>query len=269
MEINLYYIFVLAVIFYFLFKGLFVLSYVGFTNRYLFNNKTEFVLYLFNPLLNSKRYKDKYLKLYYYLGLILSISWSFILSFKFNEFIDLIRINLFIGGLYSLSILIFVAFLLYLSLFDIISFSIPEAVSKRMLLFALVVNLVFLLLGLLLRSEPYSFVFGLINLGSISNLLGGIIGGGLIWLIVSLSNEKAMGAGDVDILAGIGLMIGVPFIFYSFFYTLISASIISIIYVVIKKRYKGVLIPFIPFLSSGFIVCLVLEDVFLRIFNIY
>lgn len=258
---NYFYAFIIIALFYIAFKFLFIQAYVDFTERYLFKDKKDFFIFIFNPILSLKN-KDRYLNLYYYLGLLLSTTWSLLIASRIQEYIDISKINLSVGLLYILSLFVFILFLLYLSIFDIISFSIPEIVSKRMLLFALVTNILFLILKIVLSTNETSYIFGLINLGSILNLMGGLIGGGIIWIIVKISKEKAMGAGDIDILAAIGLMLGFPSIFYSFFYTLISASIISILYVVIKQKYKGVLIPFVPFLSTGFILCLVLKDLF-------
>jgi len=255
--------------FYIIFKFLFVAAHTSFTERILFNSKKEFLLFIINPLLSKKYLKDKYFSLYYYLSFALTLVWSLVLATKLNEFLDIIKINYAIGILYILAIIIFISFLLYLSIFDVMSFSIPEIISKRMLLFALSINLVFLILKILLNNTDYSYIFGLINLGSIFNLIAGLMGGGIIWVIVKISRERAMGAGDIDILAAIGLMVGLPGIFYSFFYTLMAASLISILYVLIIRKYKGVLIPFVPFLSTGFILCLVISDFALRLFSIY
>jgi len=255
--------------FYIFSKTFFILAYTNFTERYLFSSKKDFLLFLLSPLLVKKYAKDKYLKLYFYLSEALAITWALLLILSIDRIKDLFQVNFSIALLYTLSILIFICFLLYLSIYDVISFSIPAIISKRMLLFATFVNLLFLLLKLLLNNTEYAYIFGFINLGTISNLIGGLIGGGVIWLIVKISKEEAMGEGDIDILAAIGLMLGVPFIFYSFLYTLFSASIISILYVLLIKRFKGVLIPFVPFLSSGFVICFVLTDTIVRLFRMY
>lgn len=266
---TLLYALILLPVFYILFKLLFVAAYTSYTDVNLFKDRREFYKFVFNPILVKKYSKDKYLKLYYYLSFILAISWGIVLSYKFNELIDILNINFTVGIIYILVLGVFISFLLYLSIFDVISFSIPEIISKRMLLFAAFANLLFLILRILLNNTEYSYIFGLIGLGSILNLLGGLIGGGVIWLIVKISKEKAMGAGDVDILAAIGLMLGMPAIFYSFYYTLIAASVISIVYALILRRFKGLIIPFVPFLSTGFILCLVLKDSVIRIFTLY
>ncbi len=254
---------------YLLFKLLFVFAYSSFTERYLFKTKKDFIIFVLKPWLENKYSKDKYLQIYYYLSLLLAICWGLIFALSSNKLVDLFKINFTVALLYISSIIIFICFLLYLSIYDVISFSIPEIISKRMLLFAAFVNLLFLVLKILLSNTEFSYIFGLINLGSFSNLVGGIVGGGVIWLVVKISKEKAMGAGDVDILAAIGLMLGVPFIFYSFLYTLFSAAIISVIYVLIIRKFKGVLIPFVPFLSSGFMLCFLLTDSVIRLFSLY
>ena len=261
-------ILLIGVISYIAFKLMFVFAYVSYTDRYLIKTRKDFIFFVLKPWL-EKQYVDKYLRIYYYLSFALTFAWATILVLGINKLVDLFSINFSISLLYALVLLVFICFLLYLSIFDIISFSIPEVISKRMLLFALFANVIFLVLKLLLNNTEYAYIFGLIDLGSLSNLVGGIVGGGVIWLIVKISKEQAMGAGDIDILAAIGLMLGVPSLFYSFLYTLFSAALISIIYVVVIRKFKGVLIPFVPFLASGFILCFLLSDSIFTLFSIY
>lgn len=266
----LIYLFII-VIFYFLFKALLLVAYYNFTSRKLVTNKKGYIKFLISPVvvLKGEHKKDKYIKLYYYLSLLLSLSWAVLLCVNLERFIDLFRINSTITLLYLISVGFTIIFLLYLSIFDLISFSIPALTAKRLLLFVALVNLIFLVLRIINVNQEYGYIFNLINLGTITNLLGGLLGGGIIWVIVKLSGEKAMGSGDVDILAAVGLFLGFPLVFSSFFYTLISASIVSIVYVLLKRKYKGVMIPFVPFLATGFVCALVFSDSLIRFFQLY
>ncbi|CAG1022669.1 hypothetical protein DOJK_01821 [Patescibacteria group bacterium] len=251
------------------YKILFFFAYQNYTDVILFESRKDFLFYIISPILLIKQKKDKYFSLYFYLGLGIALLWGILIAIKLNEYLDILAINFVVGLVYLSSLVIFILFLLYLSLFDLISFSIPEITTKRMILFCLIINLAFLILRVLLENTETSYVFGLIPLGTLSNLIAGLVGGLIIWLIVRLTKQRGMGDGDVDILASIGLMLGVPAVFYSFFYTLMAASAISIVYVIIIRRYKNVLIPFVPFLATGYILTLVLQDYFVKLFQLY
>lgn len=255
--------------FYILTKILFLIAYRSYTQRYLVKNKyKDFFIYLITPTSPKTSFKDKYLKLYFYLSTALGLVWGIVFVFWVSNSLYIFDLNFLLTIIYFVGITIFIGFLLYLSIYDIISFSIPELVTKRMLIFGLAFNIFFLIINLLTSDFDIQYLIKIINLGSFWNLIGCIIGGLAIWIIVKISKEKAMGKGDIDILAAIGLMLGFPSIIYSFYYTLITASILSLIYILIVKKYKGVLIPFVPFLASGFILTLLFKDIIIRLFTI-
>jgi leader peptidase (prepilin peptidase)/N-methyltransferase len=86
----------------------------------------------------------------------------------------------------------------------------------------------------------------------VDSLLGGLAGGGLIYLIGLLGNlafkKESMGGGDVKLLAMIGTFIGWKRVVLTFFIAPLFGSIVGI---VVKVKYKQEIIPYGPFLSLG------------------
>ncbi len=154
-----------------------------------------------------------------------------------------------------LFIFVFVA-LLYLSVFDIIHLSIPENFLKVVLLIVVIANLLFGLYKLVLfridGTEPFPFVV----MGTLGSILAGLILGGIIFLINRLSNKKAIGEGDIYIMLMIGFTLGLPMGLISFFLTCVLGSIVGITYSLIIRKFKGILIPFVPLILMGFVFTL-------------
>ncbi len=81
----------------------------------------------------------------------------------------------------------------------------------------------------------------------------------------SLKEQKSLGEGDVPIFALIGGILGVKLGIVAIFLSAILAIIPSIINIVMKKENE---IPFIPFLSLGFIIVFLSEFYILDIMNV-
>ncbi|MEO6728545.1 MAG: prepilin peptidase [Candidatus Dojkabacteria bacterium] len=146
--------------------------------------------------------------------------------------------------------------LLYLSVFDIIHLAIPEDFLKGVLLIVVVSNLLFGIFKLVtIRTtgvEPFPFV----SMGTIGSIVAGLILGGIIFAINRLSNKKAIGEGDIYLMLMIGFTLGLTMGLISFFLTCILGSIVGVSYSLIVKKFKGVLIPFVPLILMGFVFTL-------------
>jgi len=79
----------------------------------------------------------------------------------------------------------------------------------------------------------------------------------------SLKEQRAMGEGDIPILAIIGGLLGIKFGISAIFLAAILAIIPSLLNNIIKKDIET---PFIPFLALGFFIIYILEN---NIFNIF
>lgn len=134
-----------------------------------------------------------------------------------------------------------VSALLVLSMIDIRTFEIP-----------LGINVFLLILGLLHlfwhRGEWYEYV------------LGFFLVSGILQLIVILSKGRAMGGGDVKLMASAGLFIGWKEILFAFALGCVLAAVIHIFRM--KVFQAGRMLAFGPYLSAGiFIAALWTEDI--------
>lgn len=95
-----------------------------------------------------------------------------------------------------------------------------------------------------------AFVFGWYfnAYGFINMLLGGLVGGGFLWLLVYISKEKWMGWGDVKIGLILGLLTGYPNAIFALFFAFILGSIVGLILILFKGKTLKTAIPFAPFL---------------------
>lgn len=83
-----------------------------------------------------------------------------------------------------------------------------------------------------------------------------LILGTLFQLIVLISKEKALGQGDVRIAIIVGLLIGLNNLIYWAYITVFSALIYGLIVAYKKRKFKGLRIPFVPFMTLGCMIVL-------------
>jgi leader peptidase (prepilin peptidase)/N-methyltransferase len=83
--------------------------------------------------------------------------------------------------------------------------------------------------------------------------------GGLLFLIQLVSGGRAMGGGDVFLMAAAGLLLGWKNIILAFVLGCIIGSIIHITIMKIKKDTDNVL-PFGPYLSAGIVIAMIFGD---------
>lgn len=110
-------------------------------------------------------------------------------------------------------------------------------------------NFVWAVLILLLVGNGYVSGLGLINI-----ILGGVVGGGLPALLVVLSKEKWMGAGDIKMGMILGLLLGYPVVLIGLLLSFILGSAVGLFLISSKKKKMQDSLPFTPFLIiSGFL----------------
>jgi len=124
--------------------------------------------------------------------------------------------------IFSLAILIFVYDMKYLQ--------IPEIFSWLLLIFCII--------GAFFAPDFLVSSF----------LLGGLVGGGILGILVGISDEKFMGAGDIKIGLAFGFLLGFPrsilFIFLSF----VTGALIGVVLILLKSKKMKSEIAFAPFL---------------------
>lgn len=146
--------------------------------------------------------------------------------------------------------------LLYLAVFDIIHLAIPENFLKGVLLIVVITNLLFGIYKLVLIRTTGVEPFPFISMGTVGSIVAGLILGGVIFIINRSSNRKAIGEGDIYLMLMIGFTLGLTMGLISFFLTCVLGSIVGIAYSLIAKKFKGVLIPFVPLILLGFVFTL-------------
>lgn len=155
--------------------------------------------------------------------------------------------------------------LLYLSVFDVLTLSIPEQLVKYLYLFTIVINLLVASIRFLTERTDSRGIWQDVPFGHLDNIVMALVLAGLLWSLAYISKEQAMGAGDADIAAIIGVMLGFPESISALFFTLVIGGIVALVYVVGLSKIKNVLVPFVPIMTIGFIMGIGLSEEFIDI----
>lgn len=145
-------------------------------------------------------------------------------------------------------IFIFLVFLLiYVSVMDYFYRIIPVIFPTLLIIFGIFSSFVNSTLG-----ETCSFRF-------VNSSLGVLTGGGILFVVGILGwliyKREAIGGGDVKFMASVGTFIGWEKVLFAIFIATILASIVGLVFILLKKIEKKGYIPFGPFLSvASFIV---------------
>lgn len=148
--------------------------------------------------------------------------------------------------------------LLYVAMVDLYSFQIPIYPVLAVILIALIYNIY-----LVLTAGPDAGHL-MPSLNSVfwasSNLLAGAIAGIVFLLIIALTKGKGMGSGDLFVFVAMGLVLGVPKLIVSFYVMVMSGCFFGLILALIYRRFKGLKMPFVPFMFLGFLVAVIFGD---------
>lgn len=125
-----------------------------------------------------------------------------------------------------------------------------NSTSMLLMLFLIIINL---LLFLLLKDRESILLINNWEYNPYKNILGGIFLGSLFQLIVLITKEKGLGQGDVRIAIITGLITGLNSIIVWGYISVFSALAYGLILSRKKKRFKGLKIPFLPFMILGII----------------
>ena len=110
---------------------------------------------------------------------------------------------------------------------------------------------VWLVLIIILAGSWYFGGFNFLNM-----IIGGLIGGGAIALLVVISKEKWMGAGDIKIAAALGALVGYPQALLVLFLAFVIGSLFGIGLIIFNKKGLKDSLPFAPFLISSALITL-------------
>ena len=125
--------------------------------------------------------------------------------------------------------------LIVLSVIDFRTFEIPVSINVYIVIMALV-NI----------ATDYEHI--------LTYIIGMIIVSGVLYLMYFLSNGRAIGGGDVKLMAACGLLLGWKLIIVAFIFGCLYASVIHILRMVISK--KDHMLAMGPYLSAGVITAM-------------
>ncbi len=178
--------------------------------------------------------------------------------------------------------LIFVATMISLIFIDAENMILPDVINYPLLVFALLIRITYPIFF----SGKYFYDLRFFPLNQIENyplwlisllgaLLGGLLGGGSLWLIGEiwkrLRGVDAMGLGDVKMMFAVGALLGWRLSLLSIFMGALSGAVIGVI-VIARQKNKDfqTMIPFGIFLGIGSIIALLFGEQiiewYLRIF---
>ncbi len=125
--------------------------------------------------------------------------------------------------------------LVVLSVIDLRTFEIPPQI-----------NLFILGIGIIRAILDYENI--------VSHLIGLVCISGFLLLLIVVTNGRAMGGGDVKLMAAAGLVLGAKQIILAFFLGCIIGSVIHLI--IMKVCNKGNQLAFGPYLSAGIVIAM-------------
>ncbi len=105
----------------------------------------------------------------------------------------------------------------------------------------------------------FVFLYGFNNINIALNMLLGALAGGGIFLIITLiggliAGKEAMGMGDVKLMGALGLYFGLQNIVVISVLSFLIGAIVSIIYMIVKKKNADTYIPFGPFIVISSVI---------------
>lgn len=138
--------------------------------------------------------------------------------------------------------------LLYLAIYDLFTYSMPTWTLTVLGFIAVGINVLWLVMLQYSAWDPVAFA----TYGSVANLVVGIVSGLSFGLIILLTKEKGLGMGDLYLAVFLGLLLGWPAIISALYVMLGSAITVGLIYCYRLKRFRGVILPLVPFIALGF-----------------
>ena len=89
-------------------------------------------------------------------------------------------------------------------------------------------------------------------------ILGGLVAGGLFALLVIVSKETWMGAGDIKIGLILGFLLGYPVAIFGLFSAFVLGSIVGLIYMKLGKKTIKDPLPFAPFIIISILIGMII-----------
>lgn len=162
--------------------------------------------------------------------------------------------------LLGLNLLITITYLLFFLFFAIYDYLYWE-VNVRAIKIALVFSTIFSIVAVVLNN--YQLV-----VPGMSGVIGALVAGLIIYSIVMSTKGSGMGDGDIYLMAFAGFAVGIDGLIPLFLISSVSGSIIGIIKALKIKKFHGVQIQFVPFISFAALTVFFWKEYILRILSL-
>lgn len=137
--------------------------------------------------------------------------------------------------------LVILCLLIILAVIDLRWYLLLDKLTYLLIVLASVLLLVELSLGM-----PWRGVWG--------SLLAGLGAGAFFWAIAAITKGRGMGGGDIKLVIGLGLLLGLQRMVLTLFLAFVGASVVGLALIILTKRSRRDPIPFGPFLIASAVV---------------
>ena len=110
--------------------------------------------------------------------------------------------------------------------------------------------------------QVFHLAVSILDLKTISGLLGALIAGGFFFALAAYSKETWMGYGDADLGLLAGLVVGWPNVWGALLLSFTLGALISVMLICFGRKTMKSQVPFAPFLISGVFLATILPQMF-------
>ena len=110
--------------------------------------------------------------------------------------------------------------------------------------------------------QSFHAATSILDLRTISGLLGGLVAGGFFFALAAYSKETWMGYGDAYLGILAGLVVGWPNIWGALLLSFTIGALISVGLIALRKKTMKSQVPFAPFLITGVFLMTILPQMF-------
>ncbi len=214
------------------------------------NSRQLFFLYILIPFSSFFTNEKIVNKSLFRISELFSMFVYTLLGFSLGNIYDSMNPSIFEVALHFSIFFASLTSLTYLAVHDVLYLNIPVPFTIKMFFFAVMIHFLVIILRSLNIIESDIFE----NLGNLANIAGFLTLYALTYLLIIITKEQGIGAGDADINGFVGLMLGIiPGVVF-IFVTIFVGAFVGVIYSLIIRKFKGVLIPMVPLIAIGYVI---------------
>jgi leader peptidase (prepilin peptidase)/N-methyltransferase len=110
--------------------------------------------------------------------------------------------------------------------------------------------------------QNFQSAASILELRTISGIIGGLVAGGFFYALAAYSKETWMGYGDAYLGLLVGLVVGWPNILVALMLSFTIGALVSVGLIAVSKKTMKSQVPFAPFLITGTFLVVILPQIF-------